>query len=542
MSHIICFYFIKLFAIITKKKEGNRVIYNATICDFLKKNGIDKNHIPKELKRTLNSPVNETILSSFLYSMYSPIEKRKIAIASIYGSSTLESFYSKNYKATLTDILSNYFDKDGDEYQNRSVSLLEYNNTEIIEQLQNSFERDPIYIVAIEEKLYISINGNHRTLLLLFHYLNTLSKYPEKEEQLKQIFQIPVRIEHLNLEFSGIQYLLKMKYGKEYQKDSITLKDDSITFLLKGEKKQMNFSEFRTFALKEISRETCTFPQIRELYQIILLNSKQDCHFKKAMNQIFKGFQKLNLEQTEKLLEHTFGYEKEIEKVQGNLSMVEYIERIEHTLFKLKIQELKSTIQKQKQLEEKLQQLNQEKISVERQLLELEHQKEEQELYQELERKIKGDNLEILILQEQHLKRQLFILKHTTFVFLRKQKIKKLEDKLKQIKNELDFGMVEQTGLTKRQALDMLSKKSEFTSTQKESLYHQLLGIKLCQKEYVKKYDELYNIRELKCFCEDCGIAFESIYQEFFLESKIHEEGENARIIFRGNEKIINRR
>lgn len=337
---------------------------NKTICEFLQQNGLDLNHIPEELNRSLNSPNKETILSSFLYAMYSEIREEEISVADIYGSSFLENFYEEKESVFLLDLLGNYFDETKNEYHTRSIGLLKYPSSQIVQTLSSSFFVDPIYLIEIENKLYVSINGNHRIMVLLFHYLNQVRIHPEKKEQLKKKFQIPVKIESLNLEFSAMQYLLKMKYGSRYQKNSFVLKEDSITFLLNQEQRQMTFSEFRLFVQTEFSRKTCSFSQMRDLSLMILLSSKRDFHFKKAVEKIFGSFSKLNLDKIEIALGQTKGYEPILEVLTENLSFLEIFNVIQMMLEKsfsqkqlFQIQKfiLKHTVTKTREEEKKCQ-------------------------------------------------------------------------------------------------------------------------------------------------------------------------------------------
>ena len=73
----------------------------------------------------------------------------------------------------ILSVMDRYFDSDGDDYRNRSVSLLDYSSLEIVDVLRNSFEKDSIDIIECDiDKYSVFFNGKHRFIILRLHYLN----------------------------------------------------------------------------------------------------------------------------------------------------------------------------------------------------------------------------------------------------------------------------------------------------------------------------------------------------------------------------------
>lgn len=187
--------------------------YNQSLTLFIKKNNININDFINYFVSSLKD-INKIVYN---YGMFCNSEIRMVSIANVVGKSRGET---KNILSEL-DFL---FDENGNNYQKRSVSMLEYGFDNIIKGLENSFINEPIELKEIsKEKYVIGNNGMHRTNLLKLHYLNQLSKCKTNEmiNDLKDKFQIKANVERLDIEKTYSKFLINMFNKDIYIEDEI---------------------------------------------------------------------------------------------------------------------------------------------------------------------------------------------------------------------------------------------------------------------------------------------------------------------------------
>ena len=164
------------------------------------------------------NPITDTV------ALYENQTKETISIADIIG---YDKIGHKDYY--VLESISSFFDRNGDSYHNRSVGLLEYGPNEIISKLSNSFIIEPIVTKELDNNKYIiSTNGLHRYTVLRSLYLieyEKNKKNPQKLEELKTKYQIPVRNNKLDyfktysaylILLSGVQAYFRNEYDENY--------------------------------------------------------------------------------------------------------------------------------------------------------------------------------------------------------------------------------------------------------------------------------------------------------------------------------------
>ena len=177
--------------------------YNKSINDFITKNSIDVEALEncKEAIIYNKKDINYIVSS---YGMYKNPEKSIVSIDNIIGK-----YRSKTQNILLE--LNSLFFEDGNSYQKRSISMLKYNSSNILDGLEQSFVDDPILLKEIKkEKYIIGNNGMHRCNLLRLHYLIELKKctYKQKLNKLKEKYKIPVQIEKLDFIKTYAKFML----------------------------------------------------------------------------------------------------------------------------------------------------------------------------------------------------------------------------------------------------------------------------------------------------------------------------------------------
>lgn len=152
--------------------------------------------------------------------------------------------------------LNHFFDKNGDGYHSRSVSMLEYTSSEVVDKLKKSFEVEPILVDEINPNQYIiSTNGLHRFHVLKIHYLTELANAAlsdnVKIDEINAKYTIPVQVCKVNYFRTYCNFMLNAifenvwvseerdsnfnKTGKmkiEYQDNKLILTDDEVITLI----------------------------------------------------------------------------------------------------------------------------------------------------------------------------------------------------------------------------------------------------------------------------------------------------------------------
>ena len=182
---------------------------NETIREFLKSLDINYNKFNalegSQIKRS--SDINP-ILSRFIISKIKT-ETRKVSIADVVGY----DYQCINLDRNLLNNLSRFFDRDGDGYHRRSLSMLDIPQEEIISQLESSFKKEPICLQEIEKGIYnVGNNGLHRFHVIKTHYLNELSKLKNKNDakKLRDKYSFDAEITEVDYVKSYSNFLLRM--------------------------------------------------------------------------------------------------------------------------------------------------------------------------------------------------------------------------------------------------------------------------------------------------------------------------------------------
>lgn len=134
---------------------------------------------------------------------------KNVSVANIYGINRRMS----SIPGRFPEILDAFFNRGGDNYHSRSVTMLDYNENNVIEGLNRSFFREPIILMESDKEQYLVLtNGMHRFVVLRSLYLSAKSKCKSLEEidALNQRFIIPVKVVPIDLTKSYCKYLIDL--------------------------------------------------------------------------------------------------------------------------------------------------------------------------------------------------------------------------------------------------------------------------------------------------------------------------------------------
>lgn len=196
---------------------------NATIIKFLNKQDINYENLKKLNDIHVDSSLD---INSIIYN--NRINKnnyvqREISIGDIKGYN-YQFFNLDNY--SCIENMSRFFDENGSGYEKRSLSMLDYTTENIIANLKNSFQREPITLNEADKGIYvISDNGMHRFHVIKAHYLKELALIDKDDKDaikdLKDKYKIETRVNELDFLKTYCKYIIKLI--AHYQHKSVEL-------------------------------------------------------------------------------------------------------------------------------------------------------------------------------------------------------------------------------------------------------------------------------------------------------------------------------
>ena len=197
-----------------------------------------------------------------------------ISIADIVGhDGIINCDYYKGDNILYT--FENFFEKNGDGYHTRALGLLEYKSgEELLKELnrRNNDTRD-MKVCKIEDGKYIMDgNGLHRYSVLRFHYLMDRAKKEKSEEELREIYRIPVEVtSKTNYKKTYCNYLLQ-RANPDISYISFDYREDKITIDYKSDKEReiINERELMDLTVEAVNNlELSTLIEIQNFYNRI---------------------------------------------------------------------------------------------------------------------------------------------------------------------------------------------------------------------------------------------------------------------------------
>lgn len=268
---------------------------NETIKNFLKLLNIDEEKFNSLEGSRIKKDVDvNPILSRF--ALYKNQEDNKrVSIADVVGY----NYGSQGLSRGLISNLSEFFDKDGDNYHSRSVSMLDIPQSKIMNELDYSFKREPICLLEVDKGVYnIGNNGLHRFHILKTHYLDELSKLGTSDKnavkKLKEKYSFNANVSEIDYIKSYSAFMLKLldknlnlesHYDSNYEltgksrlinyenpEDEIILTDDQLVEMVNKKYNQFlkETSKKEAKQIKEIMKESSKFESFIEFYDLAL--------------------------------------------------------------------------------------------------------------------------------------------------------------------------------------------------------------------------------------------------------------------------------
>lgn len=171
---------------------------------FIKQRSIDFSRIDSNVYDI--NEINEIVEK---YEVQGKTVLKNVSLAQIYGIYKRDS----SIFGSFPEVLDSFFDANGSGYHSRSVSMLKYNEENIISGLAHSFQREPIVLIEVDNDNYLVFtNGNHRFLIMRILYLNAKSKCNSKAEleELNRRYSIPVEVVPVDLLKTYCKYLIDL--------------------------------------------------------------------------------------------------------------------------------------------------------------------------------------------------------------------------------------------------------------------------------------------------------------------------------------------
>ena len=247
---------------------------SSTTMDFVNSLNFDVGKFMSDEKNNYitSFDINEIISQ---YGVFDYVNEEKvISVADIIGHDGTINVKGGYYKGrNILYTFENFFDKNGDEYHARSLGLLEYKSGEqLIEGLKRrNNDTLSMKIKHIEDGKYIiSSNGLHRLSVLRFHYLLDCMKKEKSEEELRELYKIPVIFESTtNFKKTYCNCLIK-KANPDISYILYNSMKDEIIIEYKSEKPSQIIDEEKllSLAIQSLSMlEECPFLDVIDFYK-----------------------------------------------------------------------------------------------------------------------------------------------------------------------------------------------------------------------------------------------------------------------------------
>lgn len=153
---------------------------NEDLILFLKRNGISEfEKFAASMNYKIDVFEEEIPNEHMAYACYAESAEEVVPLSQIVGCSR----ENLKFDTSILNNFDNFFDsKSGDMYHKRSLSLLNISVESIVNDLGNSFKKDPIKTISIDGNYYISGNGLHRFMTLKLYYMLELYNGKTKDE------------------------------------------------------------------------------------------------------------------------------------------------------------------------------------------------------------------------------------------------------------------------------------------------------------------------------------------------------------------------
>ena len=174
------------------------------------------------------------------YGVFTKTEQEEnISVADIVGHDGIVNCgYYKGSNILYT--FENFFEKKGDDYHSRALALLDYDSGEdllnVFKNNNNPHNTKDMVVRELDDGKYvITSNGLHKYTVLRFHYLLDRMKHEKSEEDLRNIYTIPVQVrDRVDLKKTYCNYLmnlsspdiLSINFNNKENKFTIVNKDD----------------------------------------------------------------------------------------------------------------------------------------------------------------------------------------------------------------------------------------------------------------------------------------------------------------------------
>ena len=240
---------------------------SVTTMDFI-------NYLNIDAKTFMSNPDNNHKSSKDInpiiseYGIFDYINQEKnISVRDILGHDAVVNcggYKGKNILYTF----ENFFEKNGDGYHTRALELLEYKSgEELLKGLEKrNHDTLDMKVRQMEDGKYvIAGNGLHRFSILRFHYLLDCMKKEKSEEELYELYKIPVKlVSTTNFKKTYCNYLLQ-KANLTISYISFNYKEDEIIIYYKSSSQRQIINEEKLLHLTIQSIEMLDYESLREI-------------------------------------------------------------------------------------------------------------------------------------------------------------------------------------------------------------------------------------------------------------------------------------
>lgn len=189
----------------------NKELDNTTM-EFVNRMNFDFDKFMNDSKNNYfsSSDINPIISK---YGVFDNIKNNiEISVADILGHDYSKNNHDKNILYTFSD----FYIRNGDSYHSRSLELLNYTSGEelLTELKKRNNDTKDMKVQEFENGKYVIYgNGLHRFSVLRFHYLLDCMKNEKSEQELREVYKIPVKLESkTNYKRTYSNYIIQKAY------------------------------------------------------------------------------------------------------------------------------------------------------------------------------------------------------------------------------------------------------------------------------------------------------------------------------------------
>lgn len=247
---------------------------------FIEKNSIDISQIDENIYD--GRSVNEIISK---YEIQGESINEDVSVENMIGIYSISNSIPRFFPYAL----DSFFCEGGDGYHSRAISMLEYDDVNVINGLQRSFREEPMGLIEFDTNKYLVFtNGMHRFMVMRLLYLSAKCRCnsDEEKDELQKRYTIPVKTTKIDFIKTYCKYLINMFQPISCMDEFYTKVEKTTNF--KGEEMYCLHKYIHFDQTKQIYETSERMEQYLNSY--VHLGNEYDSNYSKTGRSVLKNF------------------------------------------------------------------------------------------------------------------------------------------------------------------------------------------------------------------------------------------------------------